>query len=396
MSIFRRLSSRGLAVLISAIAVFGVSAAVALTAFGGAGSTPPPKPLSQAVQDALSASPVDGITARIHFSNNLLGTSSLGSLAQALGSPILSGASGRLWLTNDGHVRLELQSDAGDAQIVSDGKTISVYDASSNTAYQLALPADTSAPATGQHTVPSASAIDTAIAQLGSVADITGPVPDSIAGQPAYSVKVSPKADGGLVSSGELAWDATTGVPLHVAIYAKGDSNPVLALTATDISYGPVAASDVDISPPPGAKIVPVSLPSGGGSTKDATTPVTGVDAVAAALPFTLAAPDSLNGLPRNEVRLIGSNPDAGALLTYGQGLGTIIVMEHAATSGTAKDAASPLAMLPAVSVNGSTGHELVTKLGTIVQFTKGGVSYIVAGSVTQSDAEQAARALAP
>ena len=39
------------------------------------------------------------------------------------GSPLLTGATGRLWLTGDGRLRLELQSDAGDAQIiVSDGK----------------------------------------------------------------------------------------------------------------------------------------------------------------------------------------------------------------------------------------------------------------------------------
>ena len=33
----------------------------------------------------------------------------------------MSGASGRLWVTNDGRGRLELQSDAGDAQIVWNG-----------------------------------------------------------------------------------------------------------------------------------------------------------------------------------------------------------------------------------------------------------------------------------
>jgi outer membrane lipoprotein-sorting protein len=394
MSMFRRLSSRGLAVLIGAIAVFGASTVVAVNAMGGGGSTPPPEPLAQSVHDALSASPVDGITARIKFTNNLLGSSALGSLAGASGSPLLSGASGRLWLTNDGHLRIELQSDAGDAQIVTDGTTLSVYDASSNTAYQLALPADTSSSATG-HAVPSLSQIGTALTRLATVADVSVAVPSSIAGQPAYTVTVSPKANGGLVGSAELAWDAATGVPLHAAIYAKGDAKPVLDLTATDISYGPVPASDVNIAPPPGATIVPITLPAGSGTTKPNTTPVTGVDAVAAALPFTLAAPDTLDGLARNEVRLTGSSADPGALVTYGQGLGTVLVTEHAASSA-AKDAANPLSMLPSVSINGSTGHELVTTLGTIVEFENGGVSYTVAGSVTQSDAEQAARALAP
>ena len=323
---FRRLSSRGLVIVIGAIAMLGaVSALAAVTAFGGSGTTPPPKPLSQAVHDALSAAPVNGVTARIHFTNNLLGSSALGSLAGAAGSPLLSGASGRLWLTSDGHLRLELQSDAGDAQIVSDGTTLTVYDASSNTAYTLALPATASSPA-GQHAVPSLSEIEGALAQLGAVADVSAATPDSIAGEPAYTVKVSPKADGGLLGAAELSWDAANGVPLHAAIYAKGDSTPVLDLTATDIRFGAVPASDVNISPPPGAKIVPITLPATTGTAKDNATPVTGVDAVAAALPFTLAAPDSLAGLARNAVRLTGGSTDPGALVTYGQGLGTIVV----------------------------------------------------------------------
>jgi hypothetical protein len=48
------------------------------------------------------------------------------------------------------------------------------------------------------------------------------------------------------------------------------------------------------------------------------------------------------------------------------------------------------------VTINGATGHELVTALGTVVEVDSAGVSYIVAGSISQSDAEQAARALAP
>lgn len=311
-----------------------------------------------------------------------------------MGSPLLTGASGRLWLTNDGHLRLELQSDSGDAQIVSDGKTLSVYDASSNTAYELALPAPAGS-STGTQTAPSLDEIQSALAQLGNVADVSGATPGSVAGQPAYTVSVSPKANGGLVGSAELSFDAVTGVPLHVAIYAQGETTPVLELTATDISYGPVAASDVDVSPPAGAKIVNLSLPTGTGSgSATKTTPVTGVDAVGAALPFKLAAPDTLDGLARNEVRLTGSSTDPGALVTYGQGLGTIVVSEHAASA--AKAGMSPLDLLPSVTINGATGHELVTALGTVLQYSADGVSYTVAGSVTQSDAETAARALTP
>jgi hypothetical protein len=46
------------------------------------------------------------MTARIHFTNNLISSSDLQGT-----DPILSGADGRLWVSNDGRLRLELQGD---------------------------------------------------------------------------------------------------------------------------------------------------------------------------------------------------------------------------------------------------------------------------------------------
>jgi hypothetical protein len=49
---------------------------------------------------------------------------------------------------------------------------------------------------------------------------------------------------------------------------------------------------------------------------------------------------------------------------------------------------------LPTVSIDGATGQELSTPLGTVLTFTRGGVSYTVLGSVPATAAELAARAL--
>ena len=82
-------------------------------------------------------------------------------------------------------------------------------------------------------------------------------------------MKVSPKHDGGLLGYAELAWDAQHGVPLRVAIYPQGSSNPVLELAATEVSYGSVPSSAVDVAPPAGAKTVDLS---------SAATPQTGAE----------------------------------------------------------------------------------------------------------------------
>ena len=41
------------------------------------------------------------------------------------------------------------------------------------------------------------------------------------------------------------------------------------------------------------------------------------------------------------------------------------------------------------MSINGVTGQELDTALGTVVRFTRGGVSYIVLGSVPAAAADR-------
>ncbi len=53
-----------------------------------------------------------------------------------------------------------------------------------------------------------------------------------------------------------------------------------------------------------------------------------------------------------------------------------------------------PSFSLPTVSIHGATGQELVTALGTVLTFNRGGVGYTVLGSVPQVAAEAAARAL--
>jgi hypothetical protein len=48
------------------------------------------------------------------------------------------------------------------------------------------------------------------------------------------------------------------------------------------------------------------------------------------------------------------------------------------------------------VSIHGASGTELGTPLGTVIRFTRNGVSYTVLGSVAPYAAESAARALTP
>ncbi|HEY6961533.1 MAG TPA: hypothetical protein VI408_06545 [Gaiellaceae bacterium] len=377
--------NRLLLVLAAATAVV-VAGAVAVAARGGSGATPPPKPLGTAIHDALTAPEATGVTARISFTNKLFPS---GALTGQTGSALMTGASGRLWANANGG-RLELQSDAGDVQITWNDTKVTVYDASSNTAYVFDVPKDTQPQQA--HTAPTLDEISKFLTDAAAHWTISAATPSNVAGQEAYTVSVSPKHDGGLLGSAELAWDAIHGAPLEIAVYAQGSSSPVLALQATHISFGSVPQSDVAVAPPAGAKIVDLSSQQGSGTGSGSTPPVTGLPAVQAAAPFAVTAPDTLVGLPRQDIRLVGPADSRSVVAVYGQGLGAIVVVERATDTQNAK--AGPLDQLPTVSLDGVTAHELSTQLGTILSWDKGGVSTILAGSLPAAAAESAARAL--
>ena len=391
MKFLRTLSTRHLlALTAAAVAVAVGGAALAVAASGGRGPTPAPKPLARALHDSLAARNVAGVTARIRFTNNLFPS---GSLIGNNLSALMSGASGRLWLTNDGRGRLELQSDAGDAQIVWNHDKLTVYDASSNTVYNVALPSGKSGSSPADNSVaPSVADISALLAKVGQHADVSGAKPTNVGGQPAYSVTISPKHDGGLLGHAELAWDAAHSVPLRVGIYAQGSSKPVLELAATHISYGTVSSSDVEVTPPPNAKKVDLSAPGTTATSGENGNPVTGLAAVQAAVGFHVVAPDTLVGLPRKDVRAVGGANPKGALVVYGQGLGAIVIFEHKADA--AGKQGGVLSGLPTVSLDGLTGHELATQLATALEWQRGGVAFVLAGSLPPAAAESAARAL--
>jgi outer membrane lipoprotein-sorting protein len=386
------LPARRLWTLVAAVCVLALGAGIAQAALRSGGEKPPAKPLDRAIRAAVTAPQAPGISARIEFVNHLLPSGSVAG--QSGGSPLLKGASGRLWLTRDGRMRLELQSDAGDAQIVSDGKQAWLYDATSNTVYRADLPKGKGS-GHARSGPPTLARIDKGLAGLGRAWTLSGARPGNTAGQPSYTLRIAPKDDGGLLGAAAIAWDAAHGTPLRAAIYAQGESAPVIELKATSIHYGAIPAADVALQPPANAKVVQVDAPAarkhGGRRGPD----VTGAKDVAGALRFPLSAPATLAGLPRRDVRLVSYDGDKGALVTYGRGLGAIVVLERAAQPQSGqRQGRGPEDQLPSVNVDGATGKELATALGTVVTFQRAGVSYTVAGSVPPVAAENAARGL--
>ena len=372
MNLLRRLpTSRLIALFAAAALIVGGGTAVAVAVTSSA-PKPPAKPLPQAIHDALGAPAVKGVTATISFTNKLIDDSSIQG-----GNALLKGATGRLWATKN-QLRLELQSGSGggDSQLVVNERTWWAYDASSNTVYRGTLPAHKADKARkagrekADHGVPSVADITKKLNEAAKNAVLSGAIPSTVGGQSAYTLRVGPKHDGGLLGAVEVGWDAVNGVPLRAAVYAQGSNTPVLELSATDVKFGNVPASDFAVTPPSGAKVVKVSQPSGANTAEakskvkgakrraQAASKVRGLAAVDAAVPFKLSAPAKLAGLPRQGAQLLDWGGHPAALVTYGQNLGGIAVIERQPDPKNAKQSQAPKGRgdgegrLPTLSIN--------------------------------------------
>lgn len=396
MTFLRRTSTRRLiAVCTLALALVVAGAAVALATSGG-GPKPPAKPLANAVHDALAAPSVPGVSADIDFTNNLIDASSLEGK-----DPLLAGATGRLWASpsGGGKLRLELQAENGgnDSQVLVEGRHFQVYDGTSETVYEGTLPEEDGEGEgeAGEEAVPSVSKIQQEIDRAGKHVELSGAIPSDVAGKATYTLQAAPSHDGGLLGRVELAWDAANGIPLRAAVYSSESSSPVLELEATGVSFEAVSDSVFEISPPAEAKVVNLSPAQVKGPHGDPAKAV-GATAVAAAIDFPLAAPQSLAGLPQSQVSAIEVDGHTAALVTYGKGLGGIAVIEsrsEPAGEGAPSGGEGELG-LPKVVIGGVKGEELDTALGSALRFSREGVDYIVVGSVPPAAVEAAARGL--
>ncbi len=131
----------------------------------------------------------------------------------------------------------------------------------------------------------------------------------------------------------------------------------MIELAADEVSYGPVADSVFQISPPPGTKVKTLELEK-----------------------------------PDHASKPTSSSKEAPEVTTHGKGITGVEVLK--AKEGS-KSAASGLEDLPKVKLpNGVSASELRTALGTVLTFERAGSRYVVAGALDPAAVEAVAGSL--
>jgi hypothetical protein len=323
----RRAPAARLALAVAA-AVAALAAAVVAAASVRAPADPPPHaPLGEVL--ALVADGQDEpVSGRVGYTNDLVPSLDLGE--DVVPSALLASGSGRYW-ADGGDVRVELQSDQGDTQLLGSSGSLSLIDAA--TGFTAELP--------GGGLVGGAGG-DGSLGGPGW--SVEGPEPVTTGGRPAYRLVLRPDDTSSLLAGIEVDVDAEHGAVLAAGVLADGHPLPVLGLRLHDVSFGGVGAGVFDVQPPPDA-----------------------------AAPAPLAALAGAGG---------------PATVVAGSGLSQILAWRGVGGGLPVWAAAEP------VTVGGRPARELATPLFTALLVEDGSETVLVAGVVPPEDVRRAAEAL--
>lgn len=261
-------------------AVVAVAAVVAGTTVAGAQAAPalPGRSAAQLIADVQRSAGPGPMTATIQLIANLglpdlPGTGNSGATGDSPSAlSLLSGThTASIWYADPQHVRIAEPVPLGESDLRRDGQQVWLWDSRNQTATHVVLPASgrlggprrpAATPRPGG-TMPTPQQVARQIlAAVGPTTTVSVQRNVEVAGQAAYQVSLAPKSTSSLVGQVRIAIDAAKSFPLRVQVFARGSASPAFQLGFTSLTFGRPAASNFTFTPPAGAKVKIVRVPS--------------------------------------------------------------------------------------------------------------------------------------
>ncbi|MBG0740256.1 hypothetical protein IV500_12780 [Paeniglutamicibacter antarcticus] len=265
----------------------------------------------------------------------------------------------RIYLDGPANARVQVMDQLAERDVIRHGNEVWTYSSKDNSVTHETLPAaglkGKTAAATPQLQTPDQLA-QRMLAALDASTTVTVGQDTSVAGRPAYALVLTPRSADTLVGSVSIAVDSQTGLPLSVAVQARGQEKPAFRLVFTDLVLQAPSADLFAFTPPPGAHITQRTRPQ------------------------------QADERPPGEPRAPGGNSGSAtpAHTVSGQGWDTVIALP--ATAMPADLTASPLLGHAAQAVDG--GRLISTSLVNVLLTNDG---RIFAGSVPLARLQSAA-----
>ena len=169
----------------------------------------------------------------------------------------------RVYLDGKEKARVQIMDRMAERDAVRNGDELWFYNSKDNTAAHAQLPAD----ADGRHEAGPGSAAtpeDLAgklLAKLDPSTEVTVGPDVQVAGRAAYNLILTPTSDATLVGSVAIAVDGESGLPLGVAVKARGQAEPAFSVAYTSLTLGAPDSAIFNFTPPPGATVEEIPLP---------------------------------------------------------------------------------------------------------------------------------------
>ncbi len=264
---------RWLPAIVAPIVVIGGALAVPLTA--GAAGVPPEKS-AQEVLELVGSNEVTALSGTVvqtselglpDLSGALSGTGTGGDSASSALELLTGSHTARVYLDEAQGARVQILDRMAERDIIAGPDGVWFYDSGENTATHLALPELPAGGAAGGESTdrPQSDATDAvptpaAVAEhfLDAIEPSTAVSVDNtsvVAGRSAYDLVLTPNSADTLIAAVTIAVDSETGLPLSVAVTAKGQSTAAFSVAFSDISFDTPDASLFSFTPPAGATV---------------------------------------------------------------------------------------------------------------------------------------------
>jgi outer membrane lipoprotein-sorting protein len=173
----------------------------------------------------------------------------------------------KVWYQDPAHLRLAMPVQMSETDVIRNGRQVWLWQSNKNSVTKLTLPAKQAksaqaTPAPTQVPLTPQQAASQVLKAVGPSTRVSVQRTVTVAGQPAYQLALSPKSSGSLVGRVNIAIDASNNIPLRVQVFARGASSPAFQVGYTAISFVRPAAANFSFTPPAGAKVHTVTLPS--------------------------------------------------------------------------------------------------------------------------------------
>ncbi len=401
-----------LAALVAAAVIVGVVA----TRAQGSTSLPSISPAALLAKVATAAKSPVPVSGSVTWTNGLIPGSSAASLlggqtaAPSSVAGLAMGGSGRVWVQPGTGARLEVQGSGSDFVVVGSGSGVWTYSSATNTAAhympQAAAMAPSTSPSPSTSTVNPLAAITKGLQHFASTGTVAVTGQQTVAGQQSYMLTITP-APGTTTTFGsvQVAVDGSTFVPLQVQVYANGDTTPALSAGFTSVSYARNSASLFRFTPPAGATVQHKTLPAMANPASAMTAPTSAkhapltlaqAQAQAKSYGLTLAVPANTTSLPFEGATVTAGSGGHGAtaVLHYGRGFGSVVLVESTGATGPSGALAQQLAKVPkglltTTTIGGAQAHELSTSLVDAIVWQHGPVTLLTAGMVPSHTLQQ-------